>query len=91
MTEGEYKEVRKRLAQTPERDVRDKKHCLVSLLYVLTDKVGRDSAVGIVTGYRAGRYWDRIPVGGEIFSTRPDRPWDQPSLLHNGIPGHSRG
>jgi hypothetical protein len=30
------------------------------------------------------------PGGGEIFSTRPDRPWGPPSLLYNGyrvIPG----
>jgi hypothetical protein len=30
------------------------------------------------------------PGEGEIFSTRSDRPWDLPSLLHNGylvIPG----
>ena len=24
------------------------------------------------------------PVGDEIFRTRPDRPWDPPSLLYNG-------
>jgi hypothetical protein len=30
---------------------------------------------------RAGRSGDRIPVGGEIFRTRPDRPWGPPSLL----------
>jgi len=24
------------------------------------------------------------PGGGEIFHTRPDRPWDPPSLLYNG-------
>jgi hypothetical protein len=24
------------------------------------------------------------PIGGEIFRTRPDRPWGPPSLLHNG-------
>ena len=24
------------------------------------------------------------PGGGEIFLTRPDRPWDSPSLLYNG-------
>jgi hypothetical protein len=24
------------------------------------------------------------PGGGEIFRTRPDRPWDPPSLLYNG-------
>jgi hypothetical protein len=33
---------------------------------------------------RAGRSGDRIPVGGEIFRTRPDRPWGPPSLLYNG-------
>ena len=33
---------------------------------------------------RAGRPGDRIPVGGEIFRTRPDRPWGPPSLLYNG-------
>jgi hypothetical protein len=24
------------------------------------------------------------PGGGEIFHTRPDRPWGPPSLLYNG-------
>ena len=33
---------------------------------------------------RVGRSGDRIPVGGEIFRTRPDRPWGPPSLLYNG-------
>ena len=33
---------------------------------------------------RAGRFGDRIPVGGEIFRTCPDRPWGPPSLLYNG-------
>ena len=33
---------------------------------------------------RAGRSGDRIPVGGEIFRTCPDRPWGPPSLLYNG-------
>ena len=32
----------------------------------------------------AGRSGDRIPVGGEIFRNRPDRPWGPPSLLCNG-------
>jgi len=27
---------------------------------------------------------NRIPVRGEIFSTRPDRSWSPPSLLYNG-------
>jgi len=36
----------------------------------------------------------RIPVGGEIFRIRPDRPWDPPSLLYNGyrlFPGGTAG
>jgi len=33
---------------------------------------------------RTGRSADRIPVGVEIFRTRPDRPWGPPSLLYNG-------
>jgi hypothetical protein len=33
---------------------------------------------------RTGRSGDRIPVGGEIFRTRPDRPCGPPSLLYNG-------
>ena len=32
---------------------------------------------------RAGRSGDRIPVGGEIFRFRPNRPWGPPSLLYN--------
>ena len=39
---------------------------------------------------RAGRSGDRIPVGGEIFRTHPDRPRGSPGLLYNGyrvIPG----
>jgi hypothetical protein len=33
---------------------------------------------------RAGRSRYRIPVGGEIFRTCPDRSWGSPSLLYNG-------
>jgi hypothetical protein len=33
---------------------------------------------------RAGRSRDRIPMGGEIFRTRPDRLWGPPRLLYNG-------
>jgi len=45
---------------------------------------GPGSSVGIATELRAGRSGDRIPVGGEIFHTCPDRPWGPPSLLYNG-------
>jgi hypothetical protein len=31
------------------------------------------------------------PGGGEIFRTRPDRPWGPPSLLYNGYRAFSRG
>jgi hypothetical protein len=46
--------------------------------------MGRDSSVGIAT-----RYGLEVPViesrwGGEIFPTRPDRPWGPCSLLYNG-------
>jgi len=33
---------------------------------------------------RAGRSEDRIPVRGEIFCTRPDRPWGPINPLYNG-------
>ena len=33
---------------------------------------------------RAGLSGDRIPRGGVIFRTCPDRPWGPPSLLYNG-------
>ena len=32
---------------------------------------------------RTGRSGDQIPVGGEIFRTRPHRPWGPPVLLYN--------
>jgi len=46
--------------------------------------VGRDSAVGIATRYGLDGPGFEIPVGGEIFRTRPDRLWALPSLLYNG-------
>ena len=45
--------------------------------------MGQDSTVGITT--RCGLYGLGIESRrGEIFRTRPDRPWGQPSLLYNG-------
>jgi len=38
----------------------------------------------LVSKYTARFNRDRIPVWGEIFRTRPDRPWGPPSLLYNG-------
>jgi hypothetical protein len=51
---------------------------------------GPGSSVGIATELRAGRSGDRIPVG-EIFRTRPDRPWAPPRLLYNGYRVFSGG
>jgi hypothetical protein len=54
--------------------------------YIYADillSVGQDSAVAIATRYGLGapgiesRWWRDI-------CTRPDRPWDPPSLLYNG-------
>ena len=45
---------------------------------------GRDSSVGIATRYSLDGPWIESPVGGEIFRTRPARPWSLPSLLYNG-------
>jgi hypothetical protein len=39
------------------------------------------SSVGIATGWTVR---GSNPGDGEIFRTRPDRPWGQPSLLYNG-------
>ena len=33
---------------------------------------------------RAGRFRDQIPVGGEIYRTRPDQPRGPPSFLYSG-------
>ena len=45
--------------------------------------VGRDSSVGIATGY--GLDGPGIESRqGEIFRTSPDRPWGPPNLLYNG-------
>ena len=42
---------------------------------------GRDSSVGIATRWTVR---GSNPSGGEIFRTRPERPWGPPSLLYNG-------
>jgi hypothetical protein len=53
---------------------------------------GRESVVGIATRYRLDGPGIEFRWG-EIFRTRPDRPWGPPSLLYNGyqisFPGSS--
>jgi len=46
--------------------------------------VGRDSSVGMTTRYGLDGPGIESRLGGEIFRTRPDRPWGPPSLLWNG-------
>ena len=54
-------------------------HFIIHLIQVLKHKEGRDS-----NSLRAGQAGNRIPVGGEIFRTRPDRPWGPHSPLYKG-------
>jgi len=44
---------------------------------MLISKVGRDSIVDMATRWTAQR---SNPGGGEIFRTRPDRPWGLSTL-----------
>ena len=52
---------------------------------VLRSLVGRNSSVGTATTLWAGRSGGSNPGGGggQIFLTRPGRPWGPPSLLYN--------
>jgi hypothetical protein len=45
--------------------------------------VSRDSLVGIATRYVLA-VRESSPGWGEIFHTRPDRPWGSPTLLNYG-------
>jgi len=46
--------------------------------------LGRDSSVGIATRYGLNGPGIESRWGEEIFRTRPDRSWGQPSLMYNG-------
>ena len=53
---------------------------------------GRDSVVGIATWLASGwKVWGSKPYRGEIFRTRPNRPWGPPSLLYHGYRFHFPG
>jgi hypothetical protein len=55
-------------------------HCY----FVMIVRVDRDSSVGIATRCEMDGPGIESRWGGEIFSTRPNRPWDLTSLLYNG-------
>jgi hypothetical protein len=59
------------------------RHLLRKKYSCLFNMRGRDSSVGIATGYGLDSPGSN-PGRGEIFPTRPDRPWGPPSLLYNG-------
>jgi hypothetical protein len=62
----------------------DDKESNRNLICALSER-GPGIVDGIATDWlRAGRSGDRIPMGGEIFRTCPDRPWGPPILLYNG-------
>ena len=46
--------------------------------------MGRDTSVGIATGYGLDGPGNEFRWGGQIFRTRLDRPWGPPSLPYNG-------
>ena len=46
--------------------------------------MGRNRSVGLATRYGLDGPGIESRWGGEIFCTRPDRPWGPPSLLNNG-------
>jgi hypothetical protein len=56
----------------------------IHLTGVPAQLVGRDSSVGIATGYGLDGPGIESRWGGEIFCTCPDRPWGPPSLLYSG-------
>jgi hypothetical protein len=55
----------------------------ISCRPIYREGAGPGSSVGIATGYGLDSPGPN-PGRGEIFRTRPDRPWDPPSLLYNG-------
>ena len=60
----------------------------------VSQKAGLFSAVIAQSVQRLDTGWTvrgSNPVQGEIFRTRPDRPWGSPSLLYNGYRATSPG
>jgi hypothetical protein len=61
--------------------------CLSVMLYVhccvVDFAIGRDSVVGLATGY-GPEVRGSNSGGGEIFLTHRDEPWGQPNLQYSG-------
>jgi len=57
---------------------------LYNELYHVARHGQRSNIIQVGYSVRAGWFGDRIPVGGEIFRTCPDRSWGPPSLLYSG-------
>jgi hypothetical protein len=68
--------------------------CTYTSFMIISRLRGRVSSVGIATPYGLDGPGIESRWGGEIFPTRPDRPWCPPSLLYNGyrvsFPGGKR-
>jgi hypothetical protein len=56
---------------------------LIAYFVVPYCAVRRAGIAQYIYSLRAGRSGDRIPVRGEIFCTRSDRPWGPRNLLYN--------
>jgi len=52
---------------------------------------GRESSGGVATRYGLDGPGSSPDGEGEIFRTRPDRPWGPPSLLYNAYRFFPRG
>jgi len=59
-------------------------YIVIEIIFYLIFPFSFVAQVGIATGYGLDGSGIEVPVGGEIFRTRPDRPWDPSSFLYNG-------
>jgi hypothetical protein len=66
-------------------------HGCIFSKYIHKFVVGQDSSVGIASRYGPDSSGIESWLGGEIFRTRPDRPWAPPSLLYSGYRVFPRG
>jgi hypothetical protein len=64
---------------------------LMFIRHSYSGPVGRESVVGIATRYELEGPGIQSRWGGEIFRTRPHRPWGPPSLLYSGYRANPEG